>query len=98
MLMPEPLRDIRDPGGRVCRGERSSSLLKVLRAKLVGWAGGKVGGRAGLWDAVERGLGRALKRGLAGWAWVAASLGAVNTPTLKAGRRLTRPFPSRRMA
>ena len=31
MLMPEPLRDIRDPGGRVCRGERSSSLLKVLR-------------------------------------------------------------------
>ena len=74
------------------------SLLKVLRAKLVGWAGGKVGGRAGLWDAVERGLGRALKRGLAGWAWVAASLGAVNTPTLKAGRRLTRPFPSRRMA
>ena len=31
------------------------SLLKVLRAKLVGWAGGKVGGRAGLWDAVDWG-------------------------------------------
>ena len=42
------------------------SLLKVLRAKLVGWAGGKVGGRAGLWDAVERGLGRPLKAGLRG--------------------------------
>ena len=43
-----------------------SLLLKVLRAKLVGWAGGKVGGRAGLWDAVERGLGRPLKAGLRG--------------------------------
>jgi hypothetical protein len=60
----------------------------------VGWGAGEGGGVGG-----GGGGGGGLGCGFKGRTWVVAGLGAVvNTPALKDGRRLTRPFPSRRVA